>query len=69
MVQDIFPSAGLNNILEGTKLDVISSIAMFYDLEDPVAFTRSIKEHLSPNGVWVFEMSYMPELCRYRTSF
>jgi SAM-dependent methyltransferase len=62
VVQDIFPSEGLHAVLGGKKLDVITSIAMFYDLEDPVAFTRSIKDHLAPNGVWVFEMSYMPEM-------
>jgi SAM-dependent methyltransferase len=62
VVQDIFPSDGLHAVLGGKKLDVITSIAMFYDLEDPVAFTRSIKDHLAPNGVWVFEMSYMPEM-------
>jgi SAM-dependent methyltransferase len=64
VVQDIFPSSSLNKILKGKKLDIITSIAMFYDLEDPVAFTRSIKEHLSSNGIWVFEMSYMPEMLK-----
>ena len=37
---------------------------MFYDLEDPVAFTRSIKEILAPDGVWIFEMSYMPTMLK-----
>lgn len=64
VVQDIFPSVQLDKILIGTQLDVITSIAMFYDLENPVEFTRSVKEHLSPTGVWVFEMSYMPEMLR-----
>ena len=62
VVQDIFPSPKLDKILEGKKLDIITSIAMFYDLEDPVAFTKSIKKYLSGEGVWVFEMSYMPEM-------
>ena len=62
VVQDIFPSEELFRLLEGKKMDVITSIAMFYDLEDPVAFVKGIKRFLSPTGVWVFEMSYMPRM-------
>lgn len=63
-VQDIFPSDELNARLEGQKLDIITSIAMFYDLEDPIAFVRAIKSALAPEGVWIFEMSYMPSMLR-----
>ena len=62
VVQDTFPSTELNKILAGTKLDVITSIAMFYDLEDPVAFCKAIKSALSADGIWIFEMSYMPSM-------
>ncbi|CAN5489568.1 class I SAM-dependent methyltransferase [soil metagenome] len=62
--QDIFPSAYLTKIFSERKLDIITSIAMFYDLEDPLAFCRSIKDALSPDGVWIFEMSYMPDMLR-----
>lgn len=62
VVQDIFPSDALFEMLEGKKLDVITSIAMFYDLENPVEFVKGIKRFLATNGVWVFEMSYMPRM-------
>ncbi|MEO6405774.1 MAG: class I SAM-dependent methyltransferase [Ferruginibacter sp.] len=62
VVQDIFPSEELFKLLEGKKLDVITSIAMFYDLESPVDFVKGIKRFLATNGVWVFEMSYMPRM-------
>ena len=62
VVQDIFPSEVLFKLLEGKKLDVITSIAMFYDLEDPVSFVKGISRFLSNEGVWVFEMSYMPRM-------
>lgn len=62
VVQDIFPSEELFKMLEGKKLDVITSIAMFYDLEDPVSFVNGISRFLSSQGVWVFEMSYMPKM-------
>lgn len=51
-------------VLEGEQFDIITSIAMFYDLEDPVAFAFSVRKNLRPNGVWVFEQSYMPEMLR-----
>lgn len=62
VVQDIFPSEELFTLLEGKKMDVITSIAMFYDLESPVDFVKGIKRFLSSTGVWVFEMSYMPQM-------
>jgi len=62
VVQDIFPSGKLLSILKGAKLDVVTSIAMFYDLESPVKFVKEIKKILSPEGIWVFEMSYMPHM-------
>jgi SAM-dependent methyltransferase len=62
VVQDVFPSAGLRHRFPRLKFDLITSIAMFYDLEDPVAFVRGIQEVLAPEGVWVVEMSYMPSM-------
>jgi len=64
VVQDIFPSDELVFRLDGKKLDIVTSIAMFYDLEDPIAFTRGIKNILSPDGIWIFEMSYMPTMLK-----
>jgi SAM-dependent methyltransferase len=62
VVQDIFPSAELNARLGGRKLDIITSIAMFYDLEDPIAFAQNVRDLLATDGLWVFEMSYMPTM-------
>lgn len=64
VIQDIFPSAELIARLNGEKLDIITSIAMFYDLEDPIVFTRGIKDILAPDGIWIFEMSYMPSMLK-----
>jgi len=62
VVKDIFPSIELFNLIGNTQFDAITSIAMFYDLESPVEFVKGIKNILSPAGVWVFEMSYMPHM-------
>ena len=42
------------------KAKVITSIAMFYDLEDPLKFMREIQEVLADDGIWVLEQSYLP---------
>lgn len=62
VVRDLFPSQELQVLLKNDRFDVITSIAMFYDLEDPIAFTRGIKNVLGPEGIWIFEMSYMPKM-------
>lgn len=42
------------------KAKVITSIAMFYDLENPHEFVKEVKEVLEDNGLWVIQMSYLP---------
>ena len=43
-----------------SKVDVITSIAMFYDLEDPVNFCLDISNSLSDLGIWCLEQGYAP---------
>jgi len=62
VIQDFFPSDELLACLNGRTIDIVTSIAMFYDLEDPILFAKSIKNILSPKGIWIFEMSYMPTM-------
>jgi SAM-dependent methyltransferase len=42
------------------KAKVVSTIAMFYDLEDPHEFVLDVKDILDDNGLWVMQMSYLP---------
>ncbi|MGH9156639.1 MAG: class I SAM-dependent methyltransferase [Acidimicrobiales bacterium] len=62
VVRDRFPSESVTQLAEKRPFDAITSIAMFYDLEDPVAFVAALKRCLAPDGVWIFEMSYMPSM-------
>lgn len=64
IIQDMFPSQELVKESGGKPFDIITSIAMFYDLEDPVDFVKSIKNSLSKDGLWIFEMSYMPYMLK-----
>ena len=42
------------------RAKIITSIAMFYDLENPTEFMQQVHEILADDGIWVFEQSYLP---------
>jgi hypothetical protein len=46
------------------KAKVVTSFSMFYDLEDPCDFARQVHEIIDPQGIWVLEQSYMPEMLK-----
>mgnify|MGYP000002788485 CR=1 FL=1 len=50
--------------LVGRLPRVVTSIAMFYDLEDPRKFVADIKETMHPDGVWIVQMSYLPMMLK-----
>lgn len=50
--------------LSAYRPKIITSIAMFYDLEDPKQFVSDIKAVLHPNGLWIVQMSYLPMMLR-----
>ncbi len=60
LIPDFFSAHLIQNKFPGKKAKVITSIAMFYDLEDPIKFARDISTALHENGIWVFEQSYLP---------
>ncbi|MCU0405154.1 MAG: class I SAM-dependent methyltransferase, partial [Chitinophagaceae bacterium] len=43
---------------------IITSIAMFYDLERPADFVRDIESCIADDGIWHFEQSYMPSMLK-----
>jgi hypothetical protein len=59
-----FFSADTYRALEAPDARVITSIAMFYDLDDPVSFAKQVASCLARDGVWHFEQSYMPSMLR-----
>jgi SAM-dependent methyltransferase len=60
VINTTFPSEQALSVLPERGCDIVTSIAMFYDLEAPVDFAAAIRDLLKPNGIWVFEMSYLP---------
>lgn len=59
IVEDFFSSKNFFNHAK-EKAKVLTSIAMFYDIEDPNWFVREAKSVLHPEGIWIIQMSYMP---------
>ena len=62
LVTDYFSAAAYRSVMGNRKARVVTSIAMFYDLESPLGFVEDIKSILADDGVWVFEQSYMPTM-------
>ena len=56
---NFFSSKVFSEISE-SRATLITSIAMFYDLENPVQFAQEINECLTDGGYWFFEQSYAP---------
>jgi NDP-4-keto-2,6-dideoxyhexose 3-C-methyltransferase len=46
--------------LKSRRPKIVTSIAMFYDLEDPNKFVSDIKKIMDPDGLWIVQMSYLP---------
>ncbi|MCX7991073.1 MAG: class I SAM-dependent methyltransferase [Proteobacteria bacterium] len=70
VISDFFSKRLFLDYFGSKKAKVITSIAMFYDLEDPVRFVRDISDILTDDGIWVFEQSYTPNIfkkCGYDT--
>lgn len=44
------------------RAKVVTAIAMFYDLDDPVAFCREVAEILEPEGLFVIEVMYLRDM-------
>jgi hypothetical protein len=60
LITDFFSADAFRRLFGQRKARLITSIAMFYDLDDPTGFMRDIAEVLANDGVWHFEQSYMP---------
>jgi NDP-4-keto-2,6-dideoxyhexose 3-C-methyltransferase len=56
----IVPNFFSSRPVSGEQFRIITSIAMFYDLEDPNAFVADVASILAADGVWVIEMHYLP---------
>jgi NDP-4-keto-2,6-dideoxyhexose 3-C-methyltransferase len=63
LIPDFFTAAKLREVTD-QKACVVTSFAMFYDLENPLAFMKDVAEILEDDGIWLMEQSYLPAMLR-----
>ncbi len=59
VVTDYFTTPSYFNIVT-RRAKIITTIAMFYDLEEPHKFVDDIVKVLDNEGLWIVQMSYLP---------
>jgi len=64
LISDFFSADLFRKQFGARKARIITSISMFYDLENPLGFMEEVASILDDEGVWHFEMSYMPSMVR-----
>ncbi len=64
LIPTFFSAEAFKNQFPNEKAKIITSIAMFYDLESPMDFVKDIEQCLANDGIWHFEQSYMPSMLR-----
>jgi hypothetical protein len=64
LIADFFSADLYRSALGRRKARVVTSIAMFYDLEQPLEFVREVADILADDGIWHLEQSYLPAMLR-----
>jgi len=62
LVSEIFTAGSFFEASGNRRAKLITSIAMFYDLQNPLEFVRDIAAALADDGLWHFEQSYLPSM-------
>lgn len=57
IINDFFNAAAWKREMGTARAKVVTSIAMFYDLDDPNSFVRDVHEVLSDDGLWIVQMA------------
>lgn len=69
-INNFFSLKNIKNYFKNSKLkkfDLITSLAMFYDINNPNKFCQDIHNLLKDEGVWLVEFSYFPLLLKNLT--
>tara|TARA_B100001057_G_C22851271_1_gene951075 strand:+ start:2027 stop:3322 length:1296 start_codon:yes stop_codon:yes gene_type:complete len=69
LINNYFNSKNFKDIFARKKAKVITSCAMFYDLENPVEFVNDIEEILDNEGIWCCQISYLDSMIRYNNFY
>jgi hypothetical protein len=61
-IKSFFSSEVLFDVMS-EKVDLVTSLSVIYDLEDPLSFAKDVASVLKEGGVWHLEQSYLPSMC------
>src|ERR1700730_7714981 len=61
-VPTFFSASAFRQALGTRKAKIVTSIAMFYDLEKPLDFVQQVADTLDEGGIWHLEQSYLPAM-------
>ena len=64
IINNYFNLKNFNENFQAKKATIVTSCAMFYDLENPLEFASDIKEILADDGVWCCQISYLDSMIR-----
>ncbi len=64
LIDDFFSADLCRGALGQRKARIVTSIAMFYDLERPLDFAHEVADVLADDGIWHLEQSYLPAMLR-----
>ncbi|MGN9843388.1 class I SAM-dependent methyltransferase [Nonomuraea sp. H19] len=62
LITEFFTKDVFNRAYGSRRAKVVTSIAMFYDLPDPLRFMRDVRDVLAEDGIWLTEQSYLPAM-------
>ena len=61
IIPKLFDSKNINN-LKNKKFKIITSVAMFYDLNNPLQFCKNVESVIHKNGIFHVEIAYLPDI-------
>ncbi len=61
VIPNLFTKDSIKNF-KNDKFDLITSIAMFYDLRNPLEFLKNIERILKDDGIVHIEIAYLPDI-------
>lgn len=69
IINNYFNFADFKENFNNTKVKIITSCAMFYDLEHPKNFVEDIEKILDDDGVWCCQISYLDSMIRFNNFY
>ena len=61
-IKDFFSSKAYFEVMSD-KADLVTSLSVIYDLNDPIDFAKNVANVLKDGGIWHLEQSYLPLMC------